>query len=120
MEFEQLRKFILDKKGAYEDYPFGPTAIVFKVMGKMFALLPVDESSKRINLKCEPELALHFRAAYNSVQPGYHMNKKHWNSVILDGSLPDSILKTMIDDSYNLVVKGLKKSDRSQLEGSSV
>ena len=102
MNLETLRAYMSTKQGAYEDFPFGPQAMVFKVMGKMFALLPVDESSKRINLKCDPELALHFRAAYDSVQPGYHMNKKHWNSIILDGSLPDSTLKTMIDDSYNL------------------
>jgi predicted DNA-binding protein (MmcQ/YjbR family) len=118
MKFEQLRKYLIGKKGAYEDFPFGPTAMVFKVMGKMFALVPVDESPRRINLKCDPELAIHLRAAYDSVIPGYHMNKKHWNSIILDGSIPEKMLKTMIDDSYNLVVKSLKKADRVSLDQS--
>ena len=109
MEFESLREYLLNKRGACEDFPFGPTVIVFKVMEKMFALIPLDQKPLRINLKCDPELALHLRAKYNAVQPGYHMNKKHWNTIILDGSIPNDELSTMIDNSYNLVIKGLKK-----------
>ena len=109
MKFESLRKYLLNKKGTCEDFPFGPAVIVFKVMDKMFSLIPLDKKSLRINLKCDPELALHLRAKYNAIQPGYHMNKKHWNTIILDGSIPNDELSTMIDDSYNLVIKGLKK-----------
>jgi len=79
--------------------------MVFKVRGKMFALITVQDTPLRINLKCDPELALHLRAAYPAVQPGYHMNKKHWNTITLDGSLPDTEILTMIDDSYDLVAK---------------
>ncbi len=115
MEFESLRKYLLNKKGAYEDFPFGPSVIVFKIKGKMFALLPIDGTPQRINLKCDPDLALHLRAAFKGVLPGYHMNKKHWNTILLDNSVPDAELTVMIDDSYDLVVKGLKKTDRLEL-----
>ncbi len=109
MDFETLRKYLLDKPGATEEFPFGPSAMVFKVRRKMFALIAVQETPLRINLKCDPELARHLRAAYDAVQPGYHMNKNHWNTITLDGSLPDEEILTMIDDSYDLVVKGLGK-----------
>jgi predicted DNA-binding protein (MmcQ/YjbR family) len=111
IEFESLRKYLLNKNGAREDFPFGPAVIVFKVIDKMFALIPLNNKSLRINLKCDPELALHLRAKYNSVQPGYHMNKKHWNTIIIDGTIPDDELLSMIDDSYALVIKGLKKGE---------
>ncbi len=109
MDFETLRKYLLDKPGASEDFPFGPTAMVFKVRSKMFALIAVQDTPLRINLKCDPELARHLRAAYDAVQPGYHMNKKHWNTITLDGLLPDEEILTMIDDSYDLVTKGMGK-----------
>lgn len=115
MEFETLRKFLGKKKGAAEEFPFGPTTMVFKIMGKMFALLAVDETPLRINLKCDPDLAMHLRQAYRAVTPGYHMNKKHWNTVIMDGSIPDAEIRKMIDDSYELVVARLNKSDREKL-----
>jgi predicted DNA-binding protein (MmcQ/YjbR family) len=115
MEFESLRDYLLNKKGAYEDFPFGPSVIVFKVMGKMFALLPIDGTPHRVNLKCDPDLALHLRAAFKGILPGYHMNKKHWNTIFLDGSVPDAELTDMIDDSYDLVVKKLRKTDRLEL-----
>jgi len=105
MNFESLCKYFLDKPGAYEDFPFGPSAMVFKVRNKMFALIAVKETPLRINLKCDPELALHLRAAYSAVQPGYHMNKKHWNTITIDGSIPDEEIITMINDSYDLVAK---------------
>jgi predicted DNA-binding protein (MmcQ/YjbR family) len=103
MNFESLCKYILDKPGAYEDFPFGPSAMVFKAGNKMFALIRVKETPLRINLKCDPELARHLRAAYNAVQPGYHMNKKHWNTITIDGSIPDEDILCMVDDSYDLV-----------------
>lgn len=115
MEFEKLRTYLLNKKGVIEDFPFGPEAMVFKVLGKMFALVALDKSPLRMNLKCDPDLAMHFRAMYKAVNPGYHMNKKHWNTITLDGSIHDGEIFTMIDDSYNLVVKGLNKADREKL-----
>jgi predicted DNA-binding protein (MmcQ/YjbR family) len=117
MQFESIRKYLLNKGGAYEEFPFGPSVIVFMVMGKMFALIPLEKTPLRINLKCDPDLALHLREAYSAVQPGYHMNKKHWNTITFDGSIPKHELLTMIDDSYDLVVKGLKKADKLKLEG---
>ena len=81
----------------------------------MFALIAVQDTPLRINLKCDPELARHLRAAYRAVQPGYHMNKKHWNTITLDGSLPNEEILTMIDDSYDFVVKGLPNGDRKSL-----
>ena len=117
MELEKLRAYLLNKKCAIEDFPFGPEVMVFKVMGKMFALVALEESPQRINLKCDPDLAMHFRAMYEAVKPGYHMNKKHWNTITLNGSIHDKEIFMMIDDSYNLVVKGLNKADREKLRG---
>lgn len=119
MKFEQLRKYFLDKKSTVEDTPFGPESLVFKVMGKMFTLIAWDETPLRITLKCDPDLALILRAQYQAVQPGYYMNKKHWNTITLDGSISDEQILEMIDNSYELVVKGLKKADRQELEQSS-
>jgi predicted DNA-binding protein (MmcQ/YjbR family) len=116
MEFESLRAYLLRKKGAHEEFPFGPEVMVFKVGGKIFALVFLEDSPLSINLKCDPDLAMHFREFYEAVQPGYHMNKKHWNTILLDGSIPDDELFAMINDSYELVVKGLKKSDKQRLE----
>lgn len=115
MELETLRSYLLKKQGAFEDFPFGPEVMVYKVMGKMFALVFWDDSSLRINLKCDPDLAMHFRALYKAVTPGYHMNKRHWNTITLDGSIPDDEIHAMINDSYSLVVRGLKKADRKNL-----
>jgi predicted DNA-binding protein (MmcQ/YjbR family) len=115
MELETIRSYLLSKQGAFEDFPFGPEVIVYKVMEKMFTLVFWGGLSLRINLKCDPDLAMHFRAMYKAVNPGYHMNKKHWNTITLDGSIPDDEILSMIDDSYNLVVKGLKKADREKL-----
>jgi predicted DNA-binding protein (MmcQ/YjbR family) len=115
MNFESLRQYLLGKPGASEEFPFGPSAMVFKVRGKMFALIAVQETPMRLNLKCDPELALHLRAMYEAVKPGYHMNKKHWNTVTIDGTLPDEEIITMINDSYDLVVKGLPQGERKSL-----
>ena len=118
MEFEPLHKYLLKKKGAIEDTPFGPESLVFKVMGKMFALVAWDETPLRITLKCDPDLALILRAQFQAVQPGYYMNKKHWNTITLGENIPDEQILEMIDDSYELVVKGLRKADRQELEQS--
>ena len=115
MEIEKLQSYLLNKKGSFEEFPFGPEVMVYKVMGKMFALVFWGESLLRINLKCDPDLAMHFRAMYKAITPGYHMNKRHWNTITLDDSISDKEIFSMIDDSYNLVVKGLKKADRKKL-----
>jgi predicted DNA-binding protein (MmcQ/YjbR family) len=100
--------------GAAEDYPFGDGVAVFKVAGRMFALVPLDGSPGSVNLKCDPELALELRARYPSVRPGYHQNKQHWNTVELDGSIEDSELRQMIDHSYELVVANLPRAVRGR------
>ena len=117
MELEPLRAYLIEKKGAAEERPFGPEALVFKVMGKMFALVAWEEIPLRITLKCNPDDALALRDQYEAVQPGYYTNKRHWNTITLDGSIPNEKILEMIDDSYALVVKGLKKSVRQELEG---
>jgi predicted DNA-binding protein (MmcQ/YjbR family) len=109
MNAENFRAHCLAKKGATEGTPFGPDNIVFKVGGKMFALLAFEEVPPRVNLKCDPDLALELRDRYEQVEPGYHMNKKHWNTIVLDGVIPDGEIRKMIDHSYDLVAKSLPK-----------
>ena len=117
MEFEQLQRYLLGKKGAVEERPFGPDILVYKVGGKMFALFGWNEIPARVNLKCDPDEALFLRDIYpGAVLPGYHMNKRHWNTVVLDGTVPDTEFLRMVDDSYRLVVKGLPKRVRKQFE----
>ena len=118
MDLESVYNYLAQKKGAVEEFPFGPQALVFKVMGKMFALVGVDALPPSVSLKCDPEQALLWREQYEAVQPGYHMNKKHWNTVSLDGSIPADEIATVIDQSYDLVVGGLKKTDREKLQES--
>jgi predicted DNA-binding protein (MmcQ/YjbR family) len=115
MNAESFRAHCLSKTGATEGTPFGPDNIVFKVRGKMFALLALDEVPPRVNLKCDPDLALELRDRYEQVEPGYHMNKKHWNTVVLDGGIPEREVRKMIDHSYDLVVQSLPKSKRKAL-----
>lgn len=103
------------KAGVTEAFPFDDQVLVFKVMGKMFALADVDLFVS-INLKCDPERAIELRETYDAVQPGYHMNKKHWNTVEMDGSVGDKLIKEWIDHSYELVVAGLSKKDKEKLE----
>jgi predicted DNA-binding protein (MmcQ/YjbR family) len=103
--------------GAVEDYPFGDGVAVFKVGGRMFALVPLDGTPPTVNLKCDPELAVELRARHPSVRPGYHQNKRHWNTVELDGSVDDHELRWMIEHSYELVVAGLPKAERERLRG---
>lgn len=99
----ELRDYCLSFLGAEETFPFGPDTSVFKVGGKMFALSRLGAESLRISLKCEPALAEALRASHDAVLPGYHLNKRHWNTVIVDGSLPDRMVRDMIEDSYDLV-----------------
>jgi predicted DNA-binding protein (MmcQ/YjbR family) len=105
--------------GAVEDYPFGDDVAVFKVGGRMFALVPLDDGTVRVNLKCDPELALELRAVYAAVRPGYHQNKRHWNTVELDGSIEDDELRDLVEHSYELVVRGLPRPQRARLSGDS-
>ena len=109
MDLAQFRKYCLSKPRATEGTPFGPDVPAFKVSGKMFALAALDEVPTTVNLKCDPDLALELRDRYEQVTPGYHMNKKHWNSVGIQGGIPDPELRKMIDHSYDLVAKGLPK-----------
>ncbi len=111
----QLRKHCLSFEGAEETFPFGERTSVFKVAGKMFALSALGADSLRVSVKCEPELAVALRGAHACVIPGYHLNKRHWNTVIIDGSLPDETVRDMIEDSYDLVVSGLPKARRRGL-----
>ena len=101
--------------GAVEDYPFGDEVAVFKVGGRMFALVPLGGEPVTMNLKCDPEVALELRARYHAVRPGYHQNKRHWNTVEVDGSIGDDELREMIADSYHLVVRGLPAAQRTRL-----
>lgn len=107
MDLETFRDYCLTKPQAIEGTPFGDDALVFKVGGKMFALASLDEVPPRVNLKCDPDRALELRDRYAEVQPGYHMNKKHWNTVELNGVIPGAELRRMIDHSYDLVVARL-------------
>lgn len=115
LDYEAVRAHCLRQKGAVEEFPFGPEARVFKVMGKMFALMPVGGKETWISLKCEPLLAIALRETYPAVRGGYHLNKKHWNSVYVDGSISDDEVRDMIDHSYDLVVKGLTRAQREAL-----
>jgi predicted DNA-binding protein (MmcQ/YjbR family) len=103
--------------GAVEDHPFGGGVAVFKVGGRMFALVSLEGATGSVNLKCDPQLALDLRARHPSIRPGYHQNKRHWNTVELDGSIEDGDLRWMIDHSYELVVSGLPRAARDRLSG---
>ena len=109
MDLAQFREYCLGKPRATEGTPFGPDVLVFKVGGKMFALAALDDVPTTVNLKCDPDLALDLRDRYDEVRPGYHMNKKHWNTVEIQGAIPHVELRKMIDHSYDLVAKSLPK-----------
>ena len=115
MDLGSFREYCLSKPGATEDKPFGEDVLVFKVGGKVFALAPLDEVPAAANLKCDPDLALELRDRYEQVRPGYHMNKKHWNTVEIDSGIPDAELHKMIDHSYELVLRTLPKVKREKL-----
>jgi predicted DNA-binding protein (MmcQ/YjbR family) len=118
MTREDLLDLCAALPGAAEDYPFGEGVAVFKVGGRMFALVPLEGSPGSVNLKCDPDLALELRARYPSVRPGYHQNKRHWNTVELDGGIEDSELRWMIDHSYELVVANLPRAVRGRFHSS--
>ncbi len=114
MTLQQLIDICAAKKGAVQEFPFDDTTLVFKVMDKMFALIHLEEPHS-VNLKCDPVYAIALRHKYNGVRAGYHMSKKHWNTIDLNGDVPDPELTEWIDDSYELVVAGLTKAQRKEL-----
>ncbi len=115
MNLEKYHNFCLSLPVTSEGFPFGETTLVFSVKGKIFALLDVEEFES-VNLKCDPDEAVELRERYEAVQPGYHMNKKHWNTVLFDGSIPDKLLLEWTKKSYDLVVAGLPKKIREELQ----
>lgn len=117
MDLESFRKYCLGKMGVTEEFPFGEDTLVFKVAGKMFVLTGLDDYPFYINLKCDPEKAIELREKYESVQPGYHMNKVHWNTVAVYNSIPDKEVYQMIDHSYQLVVEKLPKKIKQSFIG---
>lgn len=116
MDYEHTRSYLLSKPEAIEDFPFGSDVAVMKVVGKMFATLTEKDGIASTNLKCDPHEALMLRDIFSAVKPGYHMNKRHWNTVVLDGSVPVGEIERMIDHSYALVVNNLRKAERRALE----
>jgi len=112
---DELRDHCLSFRGAEETFPFGPESSVFKVAGKIFVISRLSARPLRVSLKCEPALAEQLRAAHPSVTPGYHLNKRHWNTVIVDGSLTDEMIVDMVEDSYDLVVSALPRARRTAL-----
>ena len=114
MHIEAFRNYCLCKPGVTEEFPFDETTLVFKVCGKMFALTGLESPEFKVNLKCDPDRAIELRENYESITAGFHMNKKHWNTVLFDGSFSDGLFKELIDHSYSLVIKGLPKKIRDQ------
>ncbi|WP_432157132.1 MmcQ/YjbR family DNA-binding protein [Streptomyces sp. bgisy153] len=116
---QELRALCLSFNEAVEDFPFSPEASVFKVLGKMFALSRLDARPLTVNLKCDPEDAVRLRGEHEGlIIPGYHMNKRHWNTVVADGELPDRLVRELVEDSYDLVVAGLPRAERLRLDRS--
>lgn len=116
MNIEELRSYCISKKGVTEEFPFDEVTLVFKVMGKMFALVGLDNEESKVNLKCDPEYAIELREEYsNDIFPGYHMSKKHWNTVNFSGGLNDNFVKVLVDHSYQLVIDKLPKKLKEQL-----
>ena len=110
-----LKKLCLGFPGASETFPFGSVSSVFKVEGKLFAISALESSPLRVTLKCEPELAEQLRAAHSAIVPGYHLNKRHWNTVTLDGSVSDAMVRDMVEDSYDLIVAAMPRAVRERL-----
>src|SRR4051794_35559559 len=115
LDAAELRPWCLAHTGAVEEFPFGPGTSVFKVGGKMFALSALDGRPFVVSVKCEPELAVELRGTYAAIRPGYHLNKRHWNTVTLDDSLPAELIRDLVEDSYDLVVSALPKRTREKL-----
>ncbi|GAA3371391.1 MmcQ/YjbR family DNA-binding protein [Streptomyces sannanensis] len=112
---QELRAFCLDFNAAVEEFPFTPEHSVFKVCGKMFALSALEERPLTVSLKCDPDEAVRLRTSHPAIVPGYHLNKRHWNTVSVDG-LPPTMVRELIEDSYDLVVAGLPRADRLRLD----
>ncbi len=115
MNIEDFREYCISKKGVTEGFPFDETTLVFKVMEKMFALTDTEKEFS-MNLKCDPQKAIELRDRYSAVEPGYHMSKKHWNTVTPDDSVDDALIFSWVDDSYDLVVAKLTKAQKGELE----
>ena len=115
MHIESFTEYCLSKKGAEEGFPFDEVTLVLKVMGKIFAITALDEEVFKVNLKCDPEKAIELREEYEEIQPGFHMNKNHWNTVNFEGELRETFLKELIDHSYAMVVRGMTKKLRDSL-----
>jgi predicted DNA-binding protein (MmcQ/YjbR family) len=115
MNLEKIRKYLLSKPATIEELPFGPEALVYKVVDKMYTLIAWEENPIYISVKCDPDWAVSLRNTYPAIKPAYHFNKKHWNMVYLDGTITDDQIKELIDHSYLLVIKKLKKVDRDRL-----
>ncbi len=115
MNLEEFRTFCLAKKGVTEEFPFDEYALTFKVMGKVFSITSLNGEQFKVNLKCNPERAIELRDEFEEVQPGYHMNKKHWNTENFEGNLSDKLLIELTNHSYELVVKGLTKKQKEEL-----
>ena len=116
MDIEYFREYCLSKKGCEETFPFDEVTLVFKVMGKMFALVPLDNEVASTNLKADPDWSVELRESHFQITPGFHMNKKHWNTVLLEDGLDDKLILKMIDHSYDLVVSKLTKKDKEILQ----
>lgn len=115
MHIEDLRLYCLSKPGVTDSFPFDESTLVFKVLHKMFAATSIDREVFTVNLKCDPEWALTLREEHTQIQPGYHMNKKHWNTVNFEEGLEEGILKELIDHSYDLVVSGMSRKKKEEL-----
>ena len=111
----ELRRCCLSKPGAFEDFPFGEQVSVFKVAGKVFAITDLDGAPLEVSLKCDPDLADALRSTHAAIRPGYHLNKRHWNTVTLDGSIADEEIADMVDDSYDLVAAKLTRAQRDEV-----
>lgn len=115
MTLETIKIYCLSKPGALEDFPFDFTTMTFKVGNKIFGLTDINEEPLRLALKCEPMYAQTLREDYDAIIPGYHLNKQHWNTLILDGTIPDKLIKELIDHSYELVYKSLTKAKKAEI-----
>src|ERR687890_29834 len=116
MNARELRDWCLGHEGAFEDFPFTAEHSVFKVRGKVFALSALDGEPLEVSVKCEPDLAVELRNSYAAIRPGYHLNKRHWNTITLDGSLPDQLVRDLVEDSYDLIVSALPKRVQRELQ----
>ena len=115
VDASELRAWCLQQPGAFEDFPFTLEHSVFKVSGKMFAISALEREPLEVSVKCDPELAVELRNSYAAIRPGYHLNKRHWNTITLDDSLPDQLVRDLIEDSYDLVVSALPRRVREEL-----